>query len=428
MATGDLPGLVRDAKFPPADRLLSPYATDILTAAVAPEGGKVRQASVRLVDYYPGRNVYASYDAVVEWPNRASQEVLGVVARYDSRTQGERVVDIDGIRADVWRYPHDPYLPGLVDAVDGAFVEALLDELDLNRGAIGFDVRSYSPRNRAAVEVTSEPVSKKLVFRPGHGFAQPKRESILYLKILRPERARETYAAHAALEGVVPIASCVHADLDRGILAIKALPGAPLWDCIVDGVHRPLDADELLDVLERIKDVDLQQDSRMTATEACHLNMDTLKAVLPAQAGTLDRFRERLGEDAPQPEITVHGDFHEVQLLVDDDGLSGLLDLDDVGRGYRVDDMAMLLGRLWAYAQTEQRRGDRVAAYFWSLLETWERHIDPVELRRRIAAVNMNHALQPFRYQEHSWRARCAQGIARADALLTQLLPEARAS
>jgi hypothetical protein len=430
MASDDLASFVRDPDLPAADILLSPYAAaDALTPAVAPDGGIVRQAALREVDYYPGRSVNAAYDAVVEWSDTTTTEILGVVARYDNRTRGDRVTEIAGISADLWRYPDDPYLPGLRSAIDPAYAEEVLEAAGLMRGVIRFEVHGYAPRNRAVVEVKTEPISRKLTFRSGQGLVAPEPEALLFIKVLRTERVDSLVAAHEALEGVIPVPRALHVDRERALLGISPMPGVPLWETIVDGTYRPLDAGELLDVLSRIEDVPVEKDSRMSPTQSVRLNIPALRALLPGRAAALERFEERLGEeDAPQPEITVHGDFHEYQLLVNENGLSGVLDLDDVGRGYRVDDMAMMLGRVWAFSRTERQGGPALERYFWSLLETFEPLVDGVELRRRIAAVCMNHALQPFRYQEPTWRARCARGVDIAEELLSELLPSAAAS
>src|SRR3954469_10238857 len=139
MASDDLASFVRDPDLPAAEVLLSPYAAaDALTPAVAPDGGVVRQAALREVDYYPGRSVNAAYDAVVEWPDTITNEILGVVARQDSRTRGDRLAEIGGVTADVWRYPEDPYLPGLRSAIDPAYVEGVLEEIGLLRGVLDF--------------------------------------------------------------------------------------------------------------------------------------------------------------------------------------------------------------------------------------------------------------------------------------------------
>jgi len=214
----------------------------------------------------------------------------------------------------------------------------------------------------------------------------------------------------------------VHADRSRGVLATTPLPGVPLWSCIVDGADRALGPGEVLATLDAIKDVPLEFAARRPATETVRLNLRTLAAVLPGQADALARFEERLGEPAPQLEITVHGDFHEVQLLVSGGAVSGVLDLDDAGRGHRVDDLAMLLGRLHAYARDEPQHAAELDAYVDAALAEWEDEVDPVELRRSVCAVCMNHALQPFRSQEPEWPSRCERGIGIALELQARLM------
>src|SRR3954471_15724298 len=284
MASDDLASFVRDPDLPAAEILLSPYAAaDALTPAVAPDGGVVRQAALREVDYYPGGSVNAAYDAVVEWPDSISNEILGVVARLDGRTRGQRVSEIAGVTADLWCYPDDPYLPGLRAAIDPAYAEQVLESAGLMRGVIRFEVHGYAPRNRAVVEIRTEPISRKLSFRPGQGLVAPQPEALLFMKILRPERIDGLVVAHEALEGLIPVPHALHVDRERALLGLSALPGVPLWECIVDGTHRPLDADELLDVLTRIEDVPTDKDARMSPTESVRMNTRTLKAILPGR-------------------------------------------------------------------------------------------------------------------------------------------------
>src|SRR4051794_31511874 len=299
-----------DTALPAADILLGEGAVTALQPAVAPEGGTVREVLARQVDYLPGERFVASYEARVDWPDGPQPEILGVAAFAGGETRGERTTEIAGLSADVWRYPDDPYLPGLRDAIGSSFMVPLLQQLGVPSGSVAA-VRGYSPRSRAVVEVLAPPQGGKLVFRPGQGFGAPEPVTTMFIKIVRPDRVERLVAAHEALADVIPVARLLHVDAERGLLVTTPLPGVPLWNCIVEGADRPLAPEELVAVLDRIRDVGLAAQARMPSTESVRLNMRTLAALLPEQADALARFDELLGRSAPQPEITVHGDFHE---------------------------------------------------------------------------------------------------------------------
>ena len=413
--------MVSDPQLPAAELLLGPDVLELLSHATGGRG-TVQQAQPMFVDYSPGESIYVAYEAFVEWPTHGSPETLAAMARVDGEVKGTELVEAAGTQIGVWRVPEDPYLPGLARAHDPVFVRELVEQLGLGGGKLVIEPLGYTPRSRSVIKVSREPVGGGLKFAPGQGFRKPEPEPILFLKAMRPHRAAQLRQSHELLEGVIPAARCVVHLEDIGLMGFAPLPGVTLFECIAGETHRPLDGDELIELLDRIADVPVDKGSRLTATRSARLNAETMAAVLPAQAERLESFIERLGDDRPQPEITVHGDFHEEQLLLGPIGLTGVLDLDDTGRGQRIDDLAMMLGRLYAFSETIDYGREKVARYTWSLLEAWERRVDPLELRRRMAAVALNHALMPFRWQEYGWRSETAAGIARADTLLRQLM------
>ncbi|MBX9245107.1 phosphotransferase, partial [Actinotalea ferrariae] len=71
---------------------------------------------------------------------------------------------------------------------------------------------------------------------------------------------------------------------------------------------------------------------------------------VPARAAEIARLRDALAEVLARtdagPVVATHGDLHEANLLVDDGALVGLLDVDALGPGHRVDDLACLLAHL----------------------------------------------------------------------------------
>jgi aminoglycoside phosphotransferase (APT) family kinase protein len=200
---------------------------------------------------------------------------------------------------------------------------------------------------------------------------------------------------------------------------LEPLSGESLWDRLVSGAAVP-GPSELLELLGRLDGSSLAQASaRPTVSESVLMSAGLLRAVVPESAETIESFLEAFGEDSPQPTANVHGDFHEVQVLLDPHGrVGGLLDLDDAGRGQRIDDLAMLVGRLSCFAQTEPDPHGRVQTYVDRLLEGFSRRVDGRELRRRAAGVALNHATGPFRFQAHRWRAQTRTAIDRARRML----------
>src|SRR5206468_8798756 len=116
------------------------------------------------------------------------------------------IVEAADTRISVWRAPDDPYLPGLAAAEDPRFVAELVDGLGLGGGKLIVERLRYTPRSRAIVFVAREPVGRGLAFVPGQGFQAPEPEPVLYLKVLRPERAEDLQRAHDALDGLIPAA------------------------------------------------------------------------------------------------------------------------------------------------------------------------------------------------------------------------------
>jgi aminoglycoside phosphotransferase (APT) family kinase protein len=123
---------------------------------------------------------------------------------------------------------------------------------------------------------------------------------------------------------------------------------------------------------------------------------------VPEEAARLERLSEALAGAERQPPVTIHGDFHEGNVLVGEHGISGLLDVDDAGPGERVDDLGVLIGRIWSLAHG--RAGEPALRYAQDLLRRSEAIVDPDELRRRVGVALVGRATAPFRNQLDGWR------------------------
>ena len=116
-----------------------------------------------------------------------------------------------------------------------------------------------------------------------------------------------------------------------------------------------------------------------------------------------------------------HGDFHEGQLFVSHGAISGVLDIDTVGPGRRVDDLACLLGHLSSIQRMNTDQAARVNRLVGGWLPVFDRRVDPAELRLRAAAVIISLATGPYRGQEPDWQRETLTMINTATGLLRSL-------
>ncbi|WP_149824550.1 hypothetical protein [Streptomyces tailanensis] len=137
----------------PALRLLTgPDAGGLLAAALEPSGGRLASWCVDHVDHQPGYGCTASYRVEVRGPDgRTCPQRIG--ARTGRIPRGATVLDNGSTRVAVWRFPYDPWLPGLPSACDPAALARLLRDLGCGAGPARRRVRAYRPGRRAVIEV-----------------------------------------------------------------------------------------------------------------------------------------------------------------------------------------------------------------------------------------------------------------------------------
>jgi hypothetical protein len=409
-------GIAPDPRLPALSVLLGPRAADSLSGAFP--GATLDGLRLIWVDYVPGRRLAVLYEAGVRWPDDGvTRERLAVYADLDEAPPQSPTVECEGMSLAVWRFPDDPMLPGLRQATEPGFVRRLLDELSAPPGEIALEQRRYRPARDALVEVTTQPSAGRVVFRPGQGGIAPlARESLAYIKVLRPESAGRLWRAHDLIAERVFVPRCHGARADLGLLVLEPLPGRPLWDQLRTPVGAPPGGEELATLLDRFRDVDLGVPPTSMTADEVESTASLLRAVVPDQSEHVDRFVAALGGDGAQPLITIHGDFHEHQVMVDASGITGLLDLGAAGPGHRVDDLATIAGRLWA--RGSYRGSEPLLRYANELIESFATMCDPTELHRRIAGVIFLDTNIPFRFQREGWRAEIVRRIALAERYL----------
>ena len=388
------PALIRTADAAAVDDLAlltGPDAGDLLAAAVATTGAELVSWRTRQVDHRPGRSTTASYAARVRDAAGERDLVLGAAtgpAGAGARPPGLLVLS-DGTReVQVWTFAQDPGLPSLARAADPGAVRALLASLGEDPGPVRLRTRAYRPRRRAVLEATS----------PG---------AHVFLKVLRPGRAEPLHARHRLLAGAgLPVPPSLGWTGD-GLLVLGALSGTALRSRLREGGSPAPSGEALLALLDRLPPEVCALPRRAPWTEGAAHYAAVVGAALPAEARRAAQLAARVRElagDGPDEDAT-HGDLYEAQLLLRGSRVSGLLDVDTAGPGRRADDLACLLAHVSVLAQMEPAHAVTSRALGARWLTAFERRVDPVELRARVAGVVLSLATGPHRVQEPGWPA-----------------------
>lgn len=384
--------MITDAVLPAAPHLLGADARELLHAALASTGERVLTARPSQVAYRPGRSLLVRYAAEVERVDgsRAMDTIMALTTAGDLP---DKVIPLEagGLRVGVWRYPFDPALPGLPPATSGRRVRELLDRLAGPPGQVALRTRAYRPQRRAVVQATV------------HGHDVPR--TVLFLKVLPPDRAARVHATHLALDAAgVAVPRSVGLAAQQGIVALTAVPGMTLRDALCDGLPVP-DPAELCALQQRLAGAPLDTAARPAAMIDPSRHAALLTATLPDEGGRVAELAARCApgdRDGSRP-VTVHGDLYEAQVLVAQGAITGLIDLDGAGPGYLADDAATLIGHLETLALVRPRAAHRIRAYAAETFAACAAVTDPVVLARLVAAVCLGLATGAFRVQEPGW-------------------------
>ncbi len=320
-----------------------------------------------------------------------------VAVHWTNRTMppGARMVLVSGLRLHVWRYPSDPFLPGLVRVTSKRRLRTFLDEIAIAPGEVEELVRRvYRPTRRGVIEAR--------LTAPDGG------EYRIYCKVLGDRnveklaaRTLEIAAHHRALAERVPVPEVLAVVEDQGLVILAEVPGSTLRLAILDGKPCPTPA-EVAGLALSISDLEVTSnaDPQRYADPTRHASV--LAGILPAQAA---RVRGMVAEcvDLKGPLVTVHGDFHDGQVLVQDGKVSGLLDVDGIGEGLLAHDAGRMIAYVESIADIERADEASVMAYSQGLQAAFADHVDAETLARATAAAWIALATGPHRRQQADW-------------------------
>jgi aminoglycoside phosphotransferase (APT) family kinase protein len=254
------------------------------------------------------------------------------------------------------------------------------------------------------------------------------------VKVLDPASAPAVVERHRRLlDAGLPVPEVIGGDPDAGWLVLAELRGDTLRTRLK--AHQPgwPPAPAYRALRSRLRDVELSNVT--TVTTVTPRTVDALGhaamlgVVLADQQPRLDRLTRRLARAADDATgrigPTVHGDLYESQLIVDEAQITGLLDIDDVGPGDPVDDLATVLGHLRYRELTirDRRHRDAVRRYADGLRRGATEELasigaDHETLDAVTAAVLVGLATGPFRIQQHDWQREVRRTLRRAERLL----------
>lgn len=375
----------------------------VLGAAAEAAGLDLLDHTRRSVHHRSGRSYAEVHAATVAFDGQ-TREVLLVLCR-DLRgvPDGAFVLRQGDIEVAVWRFPHDPYLPGLPSAIDAVRVRELLDRLGAPPGEVRLHTRAYRPARRAVVEVAIE--------------GPEAQGRVLYLKVLAGTRARELASIHETLAGHVPVPRIWGVADAQGIVAMEALGGATLRAALAQGLALP-EPEELVGLTTRLAASGLggRRDPRAFADPRRHVA--GLARLIPARAEAIRRLADQAAR-IEAPVVPVHGDLHDAQILLASDGtVTGLLDVDGAGPGWLVQDAANLIAHVAVVAEIDPRRAAVAEWYAAALTEAFLPHVGATTLARASAGAWIALATGPHRAQDVDWRERTESRLDRAAAAL----------
>lgn len=401
--------LIDDEVLPAAVHLTGVGATDVLRAAVEAGGGNLRSASVAHVRYRPSADVVVRYSASVAWSGGpVVSETLLAATTVDGAPTGTLPLVAgdtdDPLEVGVWRWPFDPVLVGLTDAVTASTVATWLT--GVVEGPLQLEVVAYRPTERAVVRVDAANGTQ------------------VYLKVVAPTVAERVVETHRRLlDAGVPVPDVVAVAPERGLVAMSALAGDTLRVRIKEDRPPFPPAEEYLALARALGSVELpgvEPVRGKLADALAHASM--LATVMPDQRGRLDRLTDRLASGVDRSRaragVTIHGDLYESQLVVDGTRIVGVLDIDDTGPGDPIDDLANVLAHLRYRAVTTPRLRTRLDGYADALRREFGRHVDVHELDLVTGAALVGLATGPFRVQQRHWQHEVRRVLHRAEQLL----------
>ncbi|MCA5892696.1 aminoglycoside phosphotransferase family protein [Isoptericola sp. NEAU-Y5] len=378
------------------DVLTGDGAGDLLAAALAADGARLESWAVHQVHARPGAETTVAYDVVASRGGRTASEhlfatsaaarSLGPAVRAGTLEQGVVRLDGDGRTVHVWRHPHDPALPGLAAGSTPFAVAQRLRALDPAVEVEHLETVTYRPLRRAVLRARTR------------GSGDP---ATVYVKVVRPSKVQDLVRRHALFAGAglrgAATAPAVLAWSDDGVVLLAEADGPSVADHLasVPAARRAtaVDPAEILRVTAELPRDGVDLPRRPGWADRLDEYVAALPGVHPVDPARLAALAARVGRVVAArglgPTVTTHGDLHAANLLLipGTSRVGSVLDVDTLGPGHRVDDLACAVGHLAVLPSLSPGAYDGAEHLLEAWLVAFGRVVDPAVLRARAAAV-----------------------------------------
>ena len=368
------------------------YCSRLGRPEVPPQHLRLRQLS-----YNPGRRAIVIY--VAEW---LSDEFV---------TQDQFAIELaPDWPARLFRYPEDPYLPGLTSAASAVAASRLLDRYVF-----------AAPVQRVRVRAVR--------YRPGgHAVLRHRLGRVrFYVRVMRPERlSRLLAAAELVAQSGFALPRLAGCWPEGGVVWLSEIPGHNVRNLIRKG--HALDPAPILDNLARLWDIPSQPNEHrpFNLLGAYRRARRVFRQVLRDQDGprrTLKRVTTALDPFVKswQPSGVAHNDFYDDQLIRLPDGRLALVDFEEAGLGDPLLDVGNFLAHLrWSARFGRESEAHASGAYHRRLRAAalarfgW----DERALNLREAVCLFRVCTNPIRHLAPDWPGRLEVGLSLVSEVL----------
>jgi hypothetical protein len=350
----------------------------------------------RHLSYRPGTRALVSYMA--EWKRgrwlEEDQFAVELVAGKSER---------------LFRYPDDPYLPGLQSAALAVDAHQLLSKyVPISPHRLRVEVLRYHPTIRAVLRYTAS-------------WRQARVGKItLFVRVMPPVRlSRLLSAAELAGGSGFALPRLVGCWPEGGVVWMSRVPGDTVRTLIRNGT--PPEPEQIITALAKLwatplrpengQPLDLLGSFQKTKGLLAHLLQgEEAHRLLQQVTDALGPFSE-----AWRPSALAHNDFYDDQILLTPEGHLALVDFEETGPGDPLLDVGNMLAHLrWMTrfgiapeACDSYRRRFRTAT-----LERFDWSPQALNLREALALFRLSS--NPFRQLQHNWPTKVETGLALA--------------